>query len=280
MGARVKFAKLNKRKDSTPTLLKSYFDGANKADSTQYKVVTLASVSGTKYEWRRFEKEWRQVLKKYGAPYLHVTDAISFKKGFRSGWNVRRRDALIMDCVKIIGRHIARPIRENDPGRLGLFPHSITIELGDFIKAREDKPEVPKNANEICVTQAVYDCMKWGFDGLGVQNIHLYFDQGESFRGHICDRVNNPEVSKDIPFLARITRIAEVDMRVTPALQFADLLGWCVSHKQDVRTRWHERLLKNPHEEYMVGYDQLMNPLPQAVELARKWKLPRRKLHP
>ncbi len=150
-GEGLKFAKLNKRKDLIPPLLKSYFDGANKADSTRYRVVTLASVSGTKYDWTRFEREWRQMLKKHGALYLHVTDAISFKNDFRRGWNERRRDALIMNCVKIIGRHIARPIRENDPGRLGLYPHSITIVLEDFIKARKDNPDVPKSADEICV---------------------------------------------------------------------------------------------------------------------------------
>lgn len=185
-----------------------------------------------------------------------------------------------MDCVKVIGRHIARPITDNDSGRLGLYPHSITIVLEDFSKARNDNPDVPKDANEICVRQAVFDCMKWGFDGLGVQNIHLYFDQGESFRGYICNLVNHPKVLKDLPYLSRITSIAEADMRITPALQFADLLAWCISHKQDVRTKWHERMLKNPHEEYMVDYNQLMNPLPRAVELAKKWKFPKRKLHP
>jgi len=78
----LKYARLNKRKDSIPTLLKSYFDGANKADSTQYKVVTLASISGTKYDWAPFEREWRQTLKRHKAPCLHLTDAISFYNYF------------------------------------------------------------------------------------------------------------------------------------------------------------------------------------------------------
>jgi hypothetical protein len=185
-----------------------------------------------------------------------------------------------MDCVKVIGRHIARPIRDNDPGRLGIYPHSISIKLAEFIKARQDNPDVPRSANEVCATQAVYDCMKWGFDGLGAQNIHLYFDQGEPFRGHICDRANHRKVLKQLPFLSRVTRIVDLDMRVTPALQFADLLAWSVSHKQDVRTGWHQRLLKNPHEEYLVGYEQLVNPLPEAVEFVKKWKLPKRGNHP
>ncbi|MHB1672795.1 MAG: hypothetical protein ACYCSP_00945 [Acidobacteriaceae bacterium] len=261
-------------------VLKSYFDGANKADSTQYDVVTLASVSGTKYEWRPFEREWRQVLKKHKAPYLHVTDTIAFRDAFKDGWNERRRDAFILDCVRLIGRHIARPISGSDRGRQGLLPHTITIDLKDFIRARKVNPDVPKSANEICVTQAVFDCMKWGLDVLGVEHFHLFFDRNEQFRGHICDRVNNPKVLKKLPFLAKITTIAEVDMRNAPALQFADLLGWCASHKQDVRTKWHERMLKNSWTEYIVGYDQLINPIPRAVEFAKEWKLPRRRLHP
>jgi len=172
----MKYSKLNKRTDLIPTLVQAYFDGANKADSTQYELLTLASVSGTRHEWHRFNREWQHVLNKHRATYLHVTDVIGQKNDFRDGWNTRRRDRLIMDCVKVIGRHIARPIRDNDPGRLGLYPHSISIKLAEFIKARQDNPDVPRSANEVCATQAVYDCMKWGFDGLGAQNIHLYFD--------------------------------------------------------------------------------------------------------
>jgi hypothetical protein len=152
--------------------------------------------------------------------------------------------------------------------------------LTDFINARKNNPDVPKNAFEICVTQAVADCMKSGFHGLGMQNIHLHLDQGESFRGHICDRIINPKVLRELPYLAEITSTAEADMRITPALQFADLLAWCVSHKQDVRTKWHERMLKNPHEDSMVDFNHRMNPLPRSVEPAKNWKLPRRKLHP
>jgi hypothetical protein len=196
----LKYSKLTRRTNCIPTLVQTYFDGANKADSTQYDVITLASVSGTKHEWRRFNREWRHALNKHRAAFLHVTDAIALKNDFRNGWSTTRRDALIMDCVKVIGRHIALPIRDNDPGRLGLYPHSITVKLAEFIKARQDNPDVPRSANEVCVTQAVYDCMKWGFDGLGAQNIHLYFDQGEPFRGHICDRANHRKVLKQLPY--------------------------------------------------------------------------------
>jgi hypothetical protein len=57
-------------------VFKSFFDGGNEADSTQYDFVSLASVSGTETQWRAFERDWGAVLKKHNAPWLHTTDVL------------------------------------------------------------------------------------------------------------------------------------------------------------------------------------------------------------
>ena len=36
-------------------LLKTYFDGGNKADSSQYEILSLAAVSGTEEQWQRLD---------------------------------------------------------------------------------------------------------------------------------------------------------------------------------------------------------------------------------
>ena len=50
-------------------VLKSFFDAGNQADSTQYDVVSLASVSGTSEQWRPFDEIGRPRSKSTMASY-------------------------------------------------------------------------------------------------------------------------------------------------------------------------------------------------------------------
>ena len=69
-------------------LLKSYFDGGNEANSTQYDRITIATACGTNDQWKSFTEDWKLVLDKNDAPFLHTTDAVSLQKTFSKdkGW--------------------------------------------------------------------------------------------------------------------------------------------------------------------------------------------------
>lgn len=260
-------------------ILKSYFDGGNQADSKQYDVLTLAAVSGTHAEWFPFNKEWRKTLGKHGVEWLHTTDAISLADPFsrRKGWSETKRDALLMDCVRVVGRHIARQNRPNEPGRYGLYPFTVTVVLKDFIEARKITSGLPTTAAEACVTQALAKCLEWGVNAVA-EHHHLIFDQGEAFRGHIVDRNRSRKALKDVPVLGKITSIEEADMRKLPPLQLADLYAWCVSHKErNLGFRWQEQLLSMDRDDEWITYDRLINPIPGVADLVGGWKLPRRK---
>jgi hypothetical protein len=262
-------------------IMKSYFDGGNQADSTQYDVVTLATVCGTPEQWGPLEGEWRRKLKKHNnAPCLHTTDAVGLTGEFskKKGWNGTSRDAFILDCVKTIERHMTYPKRPDMAPKFGIVPFTVTIVLKDFIKAREYNPDVPKDANEVLATTALYRCLEWGSEILMADWYHLFFDQNEPFRGHVSDRTRNPKAVKQIPLLDRIVMKGEVDMRVTPALQVADLFAWCVSHKNALpRYEWQDRLLSHKYMDEWLEYDKLVKPIQQTVDIVKQWKLPSRK---
>src|ERR1019366_5069030 len=104
-------------RDHMLTVLKSYFDGGNEADSKQYEILTLAAFSGAVGHWRKFDREWKTtVCIKHGAEYVHTTDAISLKRSFAE-WTHKKVEALLSDCVAVIERHAAIPYK-----RLGLLP--------------------------------------------------------------------------------------------------------------------------------------------------------------
>ena len=260
-------------------ILKCYFDGGNQADSTQYDVVTLASVSGITEDLRPFEADWKAALKNHKASWLHTTDLVSLvREPFtnKHGWTAADSAAFIMDCVQVISAHVARPLTDHSP-RIGLFPVTVTIALKDYIRARDENPEVPKTATEICATQNLARCFELGRDVMGANFYHLFFDQNEPFRGHICDRQRSPKALKQLPLLDRITRNDEADMRTQPALQMADLFAWCVSHKSTVQQKWHEAVLLIPRMEEWIGYADLVKPISGVAQLVGSWKLPKRK---
>ena len=92
-------------------VLKSYFDGSNQADSSQYDRISIATVCGTGKQWKRFDAEWKKVLYRHRADYLHTTDAVSLQNDFTTekGWNKTRVDSFIGACVGVIEKQITIP---------------------------------------------------------------------------------------------------------------------------------------------------------------------------
>ena len=274
-------------KDHLTVVLESYFDGANKADLKLYDRVVLASASGTTEQWDAFQADWRKMLGQHNnAPYLHTTDAISLQDPFskKNGWDVDCVDALILDCVRVIKRHVAMPSLVPGEFRPGLRVVTLTVYLEDYKKAREKNPKIPNSVNEICTSELLGFVFRWGRK-IDADCYHLYFDQGEPFYGHVRNRIDSSRVRRDIQVLEKVAVLAEADMRSVPALQLADLFAWCISHNDNPSKRlWHRSLNDLPidpsWESVYLDEGYLLNPTPGALERTAAWGMPQRRLEP
>lgn len=259
-------------------VLKSYFDGGNQVNP-QYDRVSLATVCGTSNQWKSFNTDWGKVLYRHGADFLHTTDAVSLQNEFSvdRGWDDKRVDALIDDCVSVIDRHINVPsgMRGVRP-RNGLLPITLTIPFADWLQARKDKPSLPNTIEELCATE----CMSFAFKRaryLGAKALELYFDQGERFYGHVRDRYENPKAKKDIAMMSKVIHLGESDTRRVPALQMADLFAWGINHANQERRSWHVALHVLPFDSLILQYEHLVNPRAWVLERMKSWKLPTRR---
>jgi hypothetical protein len=194
--------------------------------------------------------------------------------------------------VDVIERHISRhdacgavqgeiitPSDRFSILKAGLMVVTLTIPLSDYKRAREYNPKLPNSVTEICTSESLGYCFKWG-RGIGAEWYELYFDQGEPFYGHVCDRRDGKKSKKQITLMERVVHIGESDMRAVPALQMADLFAWCINHNDVVRRKWHERLHAVPWGSWpslILDYGHLTNPTPGALERTAAWKLPRRR---
>jgi hypothetical protein len=268
-------------------VVKGYFDGGNQADSRQYDRITLATVCGTCEQWEAFESEWSKSVTSHGASFLHTTNAVCLQREFskNKGWDDDKVNALIDDCVSVVERHLCIPTEGQVPLGLpfsrnivkeGLMPVTLSVPLADYKKARAVIPHLPNSVNEICTTESLGFCFKWGIK-IGAEAYQLYFDQGEPFFGHACDRRNHRKAKKDIAPMKKVVHIGESDMRTVPALQMADLFAWCINHNDDVRRAWHARLNGLPWGSTILSYEYLVNPTPGALERTAAWNLPRRR---
>jgi hypothetical protein len=269
-------------------VLKSYFDGGNQADDKQYDRITLATAAGTCDEWRGLESAWNEALVRHGAKFLHTTDAIGLQKEFskKKGWTDDRVDKLISDCVNVVAQHMVIPGKILVPGpygerlnfiKPGVNITTLTIPLKDYRKARRVNPKMPNSVTEICATESLGFCFKWG-KIIGADWYELFFDQGEPFFGHICDRHQNKKSKRAIPLMAKVVHLGQSNMKAVPALQVADLFAWCTNHIGDVRRDWHNRLNHLDWFSLILDYPRLLKPIPGALERTAAWKLPTRRL--
>lgn len=258
-------------------ILKSYFDVGNQDDSTQYDVVSLAVVSGTEDLWSAFDDDWKQVLAKHKADYLHTTYAVS-REGIYEKWTEPQSDAFLMDCVKVAIKHSARADHEDIKGKYGIFNVVMSIVLKDFVEFASRNDESPNNVNECLLRQVLTEVLPWSMDQAACDQCHFFFDQGELFYGHLVHLLENKKARKDATALNRITSRTEVDMRVVPALQLADLYAWGQCHRNsEWKPIWLQSLLETHFRWQWIDRTNLhlIDQQQQAVWLS--WNLPRRK---
>jgi hypothetical protein len=258
--------------------LKSYFDGSNHADSSEYDRISIATVCGTSKQWKKFYTAWNKILYKHRADHLHTTDAVSLQNDFakEKGWDKTRVDSFIGDCVGIIGKQMAVPsgFRGWTP-RMGLYPITLTIPFDDWVRAKKAKPELPETIEELCATESVAFAFRWG-QHISAKKYQLYFDRGEKFYGFIHDRWCHPKAKKDIEAMKDVLNVEEAIARFVPALQMADLLAWGVNRANQETREWHIRLHTLPYRSALLDYEHLINPRLGVLELRESWALPRR----
>jgi hypothetical protein len=260
-------------------VLKSYFDGGNQADSSEYDHISLATVCGTSNQWKRFDTEWKKVLFKNKVDFLHTTDAVALQNDFarEKGWDNTRVDKFISNCVGVIEKHMFIPsgISGKDE-RMGLYPITLTIPFDDWLRAKKEVPDIPDTIEEICATDCLSFAFGWGRK-IGAKNHQLYFDRGEPFHGHIRSRWLHPKVKKDIELLKDVINVDEAIAKHVPALQMADLFAWSICHANQERRGWHVQLNSLPWESRALPYKYLINPSRTAIERTKKWGLSPRK---
>lgn len=217
-------------------LIKAYYDGSGKSDANSgCRFLTLAGYAGTQDAWLFFEERWTRVLARWSARgdvapigCLHMADAHHLYQDFapERGWDEAKVRQLVRDLFNEALSPTCWEFRRTFAGA------SCTVNLGDFRKARDDRPSLPdkyKDPESICVS-VVLDRALGLFIPPGTRShlpadaeVELVFDQNESFRKTI-QRVH--DVRKREPVFRNIVNISAANSRRATPLQAADMVAW------------------------------------------------------
>ena len=89
-------------------MLIAYMDESGTHDPTGLQkgaeVACIAGYVSTYKRWVKFQREWRDVLKKFGITSFHMSEYAHGIGGF-VGWSKRKRDALAVELIEVIHEH-------------------------------------------------------------------------------------------------------------------------------------------------------------------------------
>jgi hypothetical protein len=218
---------------------------------------------------------------RYPESHLHTVDAVT-GNGVYKGWGREKTTDFLSDSVGIAIKHLIKKknLKIGFPGKYGLYGCITTVNIKDFIEHAQNYPEAPQNANELLLRQTLALLLPWSQRGADppCDECHCIFDQGEPFYGHLDDIITRKKALQDAPLLAHITSRTKANMRRTPALQLADLLAWCESHKLDTnKPQWHESILGSDVQREWYDRTNLGNNAPDQQKVFRSWKVNRRR---
>jgi hypothetical protein len=192
--------------------LKSYFDGSQ----TGGRSMTLAAVSADESVWSELEPAWDEVLKRNGARYSHMKEAVSLTGAFE-GWTAPQRDWFFEELLRVLQGY-------RDSPRIRRFSCSVDLVAHRRYAAIRRHP-LPER---LCARIMFPNIIDWyaSFPDRFLDVLDLWFDENEPFMTHIREDWENRHFRRKHPMWMLIRTIAPADMRLTIPLQIADLMAW------------------------------------------------------
>jgi hypothetical protein len=213
--------------------VRAFFDGSGTPDDIFQKHVVLACRSGPATLWNIVEPRWDSVLSKHFEgkklplengvavrPYSHMKEAMHLRGLFsrENGWDESKIDNLVLDLDSVL---------------YGYGPSNLVSVVASLDKAQYQEAKSKKKNPMKMATVLTVACCNRIFPSLAQDlsdnnsTINIFFDKGEKFLGDLISDWNNKKICDEQPGLKRINSITQVaDMKKTPGLQMADLLGW------------------------------------------------------
>ncbi len=192
-------------------MLQAYLD---ESGTKHTEIVTIGGFVSSALRWRRFDKEWSQILKTMSVQYFHMREYAHYRGQFQ-GWSDARREIIMTKLIPIIRRHVIFKVAVSIDMRAynRLFPKKLKEAFGDsyYFCFRECVNAIVKR----CKQTGVQESVSYTFD----ENKPLAARAKRIFAGY----KNNPNFPDDYH---RVGSISYADDKVARRLQAADIMAY------------------------------------------------------
>lgn len=207
--------------------VQSFVDNSGDEIDVEHKVCSFAGYVTTVKKWRKFEKLWRQVLRKYRVPYLHMKEFAHHIPPFDIFWDNKlkiekpERKEFLNELINVMV----------DCQLNGILSVTILDDLNRF--------NINRNIKIDALALNLYACMLFIDYFYPKTSIEMVIDKLEG-PWLIIDKAIN-YAKTDIVFPGKCDYIQphplneHVDFKKVPAIQAADFLAW--EARKDVTTK-------------------------------------------
>jgi len=231
-------------------MLRAYFDAGFK--SKPRRVFYVAGYVGFPNDWLRFNRKWRELLRRNNLPYFHMTDFVA-RTGFYKGWPEERRLA-VMKRIVTLGSNAVR---------LGV---AATLLPDDYERLSESDRKLIPNPYGLCLSACIAKTARL-LQRQGVTDPVAYvFESGDPGQGTtklaLEELLANPAKRKAYAFHS----LTYADKAEAMGLQLADVfafetgryvphaLGW---ESSEVRKSFQALQAGNSHYAMLFDFEEL-----------------------
>lgn len=185
-------------------------------------VYTIAGYISTDKRWRKFQREWREVLKEAGVAFFHMSK-YEARKGEYENWPQEKRVRILKKLHSIILKYYIQSV-------------ATTVILSDYNELTEREKLAFGHPHVMAVIACMKDISIWG-DYFGYREPMAYiFEAGSDHEGEMNRMFRSRAGDEEFKRHYRFGSWAFVDKRDMPPLQAADILAYEIT-KETSRQR-------------------------------------------
>ena len=220
-------------------LLTAFFDASSSEIGN--RIITVAGFVSTKAKWLRFEREWNEVLKRYGVPYLHMKE-FAHSRGAFADWKGKesQRKEFLIALLKVAKKGVNKG-----------FGHSVFLDDFEEVNQAFTLKESWGNAYSLVSMAAVTRALEWKNRHFPNDPILLIFESGDAGSHHL-DRCLNLQGLEYAFIPKKVNRDGKAIYNV--GFQIADFAAW---ENRAAILRMTEDPLKDLRQSFEALYKQI-----------------------
>jgi len=199
-------------------MLAAYVDESGDLDTP---VFVMAGYVSTEIKWKKFDREWKRVLRDFGVSYFHMKDLVRSKHEF-TGWSQQRKDDLIHRVVFVIKSNV-------------MFCIGSALPMADYKKVvpadlRKKIGHPYYLSLQHCIQSVLHHCSSKSI----TEEVSFTFDEKAKFSGRAVQIYNSYKSGQAITKSGKalLGPIAFADDRNVTPLQAADIMAYEINKFQ------------------------------------------------